>query len=145
MKLFVSLMLGLLALFAAEAWATQGLTVLSFTPIVATWINVNPDDSVIYIANEAVHLKYIAGRVSSPTAAASNVLVYKVADGVAPCSKGVPMMAAGKFFDAAAAPGTRQLIPLGTDVTIPLGTALCIVASGDFSMSKASMTIGLGP
>jgi hypothetical protein len=55
------------------------------------------------------------------------------------------MLATGKSLDATQAAGTIGTLPLGTDTSIPLASALCIAADGDFSNSAGTITIGIGP
>jgi hypothetical protein len=107
-----------------------------------------PDGHTIHISGEAAHLKYIAWRIDAPAATSSiraAITIYKITNGQTSCRSGVPMLAAGKSLDATLAAGTIGTLPLGTDTSIPLASALCIAADGDFSNSAGTITIGIGP
>jgi hypothetical protein len=139
---------------------TSTLTLLSTAPIVFSWdgretatalamdnaIVYTPNDRTIYVSGEAAHLKYIVGRVDSSAAATpSTIFVYKVPNGKTPCQAGTLMMATGKSFDASQAAGAIETIALGADTLIPVGSALCVAAVGDFSTAAGTITIGIGP
>jgi hypothetical protein len=151
------------ALFPNAAWALT-FNLLGTEPIEFTWdgrgtgtvlvpdnavaAGYTPDGHTIHISGEAAHLKYIAWRIDAPAATSSimaAITIYKITNGKTSCRSGVPMLAAGKSLDATQAAGTIGTLPLGTDTSIPLASALCIAADGDFSNSAGTITIGIGP
>jgi hypothetical protein len=137
---------------------TSTLTLLSTVPVSRSWdgretatalamdnaIAYTPDNLTIYVSGEAARLKYITWRIDSASSAAAAISIYKIASGKTPCRTGTLMML-GKPLDASQAAGSSGSLTLGADTLIPIGSALCIAADGDFSTAAGTITIGIGP
>jgi hypothetical protein len=145
--LAVFIALAALVTIAAVTVPTQtSVPMLADVPVSVSWTtNAVLDDNIVFMPNEAVHVKSIVGRTSAVAPAPTTLAVYRVNAGQMPCSAGTLMMAAGNSLDLNGKLGANQTIPLAADTSVALGTALCIAVVGNSVASKGNVTIWVGP